>query len=140
MLPSGKCRSFKELYGTAPGLWLKDNKILVMLPGPAREMHPMFRNKSSPFTKGRIFPEIDCYLQIRTAGIGESTVAEKVEHLFEGKALLVGYCAHAGMVDVRLSSLDADILNEEDPHALADACREALGEDFVASVTAQLQM
>ena len=59
-------------------------------------------------------------------------MAEKIEHLLKGKeALLVGYCAHAGMVDVRLSSLDSDILSEQALHDLADACREALGEDFV---------
>ena len=130
----GNAEILKNPYGTAPGLWLKrDNKILVMLPGPAREMHPMFEEQVVPrLQEEGIFPEIDCYLQIRTAGIGESTVAEKVEHLFDGKdALLVGYCAHAGMVDIRLSSLDSDVLNEEALHSLADACRDALGEDFV---------
>jgi len=130
----GNAEILKNPYGTAPGLWLKkDNKILVMLPGPAREMHPMFEEQVVPrLQKEGIFPEIDCYLQIRTAGIGESTVAEKVEHLFKGKdALIVGYCAHAGMVDIRLSSLDSDVLNDEGLHSLADACRDALGEDFV---------
>ena len=104
-----------------------------MLPGPAREMHPMFEQIVVPrLQKEGIFPEIDCYLQIRTAGIGESALAEKIEHLFEGKeALVVGYCAHAGMVDVRLSSLDGEILTEEALQNLADACRDAIGEDFV---------
>ena len=130
----GNSEILKNPYGTAPGLWLKkDNKILVMLPGPAREMHPMFEEQVIPrLQKEGIFPEIDCYIQIRTAGLGESTVAEKVEHLFEGKdKLLVGYCAHAGMVDIRLSSLDSDILDEQALNNLADACRDALGEDFV---------
>ena len=105
-----------------------------MLPGPAREMHPMFEKTVVPRlqTQG-IFPEIDCYLQVRTAGIGESALAEKIEHLFKGKeALVVGYCAHAGMVDVRLSSLDGEVLTEEALHHLADACRDAIGEDFGA--------
>ena len=54
-------------YGTAPGLYLKkDNKILVMLPGPAREMHPMFTDQVVPrLQKEGVFPEIDCYLQLR---------------------------------------------------------------------------
>ena len=74
-----------------------------MLPGPSREMHPMFEEVIVPrLQKEGIFPEIDCYLQIRTAGIGESALAEKIEHLLDGKeALVVGYCAHAGMVGVR---------------------------------------
>ncbi|MEC9123004.1 MAG: nicotinamide-nucleotide amidohydrolase family protein, partial [Verrucomicrobiota bacterium] len=101
--------------------------------GPSREMHPMFEEVIVPrLQKEGIFPEIDCYLQIRTAGIGESALAEKIEHLLDGKeALVVGYCAHAGMVDVRLSSLDGDVLTEQGLHDLADACREAIGEDFV---------
>lgn len=121
-------------YGTAPGLVLKkDGKILVMLPGPAREMHPMFEQTVVPLLqKEGLFPEIDCYLQIRTAGIGESALAEKIEHLFQDKeALVVGYCAHAGMVDVRLSSLDGEILTEQALQQLADDCRKSIGEDFV---------
>ncbi len=121
-------------FGTAPGLLLqKEGKILVMLPGPAREMHPMFEQIVVPrLQKEGLFPEIDCYLQIRTAGIGESALAEKTDHLFQDmEALVVGYCAHAGMVDLRLSSLDGEVLTEQDLQELADACRQAIGEDFV---------
>ena len=83
----GNAEIINNPYGTAPGLWLKkDNKILIMLPGPAREMHPMFQEQIIPrLQKEGCFPEIDCYLQIRTAGIGESSVAEKVEHLLREK-------------------------------------------------------
>ena len=121
-------------YGTAPGIFLeKDGKILVMLPGPARELHPMFEEQVVPrLQKAGVFPEVDCYLQLRTAGIGESALAEKVGHLLEGrKGLIVGYCAHAGMVDLRLSSLDGDVLSQEQLAHIGDACREAIGEDFV---------
>ena len=43
----------------------------------------------------------------------------------------MGYCAHAGMVDIRLSSLDSDVLSEKDLHDIGDQCREIIGEDFV---------
>ena len=121
-------------YGTAPGLYLKkDNKILVMLPGPPREMHPMFTEHVIPkLQEEGVFPEIDCYLQIRTAGIGESALAEKVHPILSKKdGLIVGYCAHAGMVDLRLSSLDASAISEDELNAIGDSCRKALGEDFV---------
>ena len=121
-------------YGTAPGLYLKkDNKILVMLPGPPREMHPMFTEHVIPkLQEEGVFPEIDCYLQIRTAGIGESALAEKVHPSLSKKdGLIVGYCAHAGMVDLRLSSLDASAISEDELNAIGDSCRKALGEDFV---------
>jgi len=121
-------------YGTAPGLYLKkDGKILVMLPGPAREMHPMFTDQVIPRLQLEgIFPEIDCYLQLRTAGIGESALAEKVEPILAGiDGLVVGYCAHAGMVDLRLSSHDANTLSEEKLNEIGEVCRKELGEDFV---------
>ena len=124
----------KNPYGTAPGLFLnKNGKILVMLPGPAREMHPMFEQQVIPrLQSAGVLPEIDCYLQIRTAGIGESALAEKVDPILEGKpGLVVGYCAHAGMVDLRLSSLDSELLNEEALNEIGDQCREIIGEDFV---------
>ena len=121
-------------YGSAPGLFLKkEGKILVMLPGPAREMHPMFEQQVVPrLQKEGVFPEIDCYLQLRTAGIGESSLAEIVDPVLSNiDGLIVGYCAHAGMVDLRLSSLDSDILSEEKLQQLGNQCRELLGEDFV---------
>ena len=121
-------------YGTAPGLYLKkDGKILVMLPGPAREMHPMFTDQVIPrLQQEGIFPEIDCYLQLRTAGIGESALAEKVEPILAGiDGLVVGYCAHAGIVDLRLSSHDANTLSEEKLNEIGEVCRKELGEDFV---------
>ena len=121
-------------YGTAPGLYLKkDGKILVMLPGPAREMHPMFTDQVIPrLQQEGIFPEIDCYLQLRTAGIGESALAEKVEPILAGiDGLVVGYCAHAGMVDLRLSSHDSNTLSEEKLNEIGEVCRKELGEDFV---------
>ena len=121
-------------YGTAPGLYIKkDGKILVMLPGPAREMHPMFTDQVIPrLQQEGIFPELDCYLQLRTAGIGESALAEKVEPILAGiDGLVVGYCAHAGMVDLRLSSHDANTLSEEKLNEIGEVCRKELGEDFV---------
>ncbi|MEL0099199.1 MAG: damage-inducible protein CinA, partial [Opitutae bacterium] len=68
----------------------------------------------------------------RTAGIGESALAEKISPILADKpGLVVGYCAHAGLVDLRLSSLDSDLLNEEQLNHLGDQCRECIGEDFV---------
>ena len=75
--------------------------------------------------KENIFPEIDCYLQLRTAGIGESALAEKIQPILNGiDGLIIGYCAHAGMVDLRLSSLDANTLSEEKLNEIGDTCRK----------------
>ncbi|MCX7884627.1 MAG: competence/damage-inducible protein A [Caloramator sp.] len=69
--------------GTAPGCIIDENgKMLIMLPGPPFEMIPMFEDYVVPFIKkytdGIIVSKV-----IRTFGIGESLMAEKVSDLIE---------------------------------------------------------
>lgn len=69
--------------GTAPGAILqKDDKTIIVLPGPPKEMKPMFINYVKPFLSSDdndvIVSEI-----IRVLGIGESTAAEKLKDLVE---------------------------------------------------------
>lgn len=81
---------------------------LIMLPGPPRELRPMFDAQVVPLLK-RVLPlggEFICRT-IRTTGIGESLVQEKINAPLAplvAKGLDVGYCAHVGQVDVRLSA------------------------------------
>src|SRR3954467_5153761 len=60
--------------GTAPGLWVEqDGKVLVMLPGPPNELRPMFTDQVVPRLAARgLLAEGEAYIQIRTAGVGES--------------------------------------------------------------------
>ncbi|PNZ69904.1 CinA family nicotinamide mononucleotide deamidase-related protein [Staphylococcus croceilyticus] len=63
----------KNNYGMAPGMLVeKDDKKVVLLPGPPREMQPMAKNELLPYLMDDdkvIFSE-----QLRFAGIGESKV------------------------------------------------------------------
>ncbi len=64
--------------GTAPGCIVEENnKILVMMPGPPKEMIPMFENSVAPylqkFSDGVLVSKV-----IRVVGLGESAMAEKV--------------------------------------------------------------
>jgi nicotinamide-nucleotide amidase len=120
--------------GTAPGQWLAvDGKLLIMLPGPAYELRPMFLNYVLPrlIAEGWASPAAP-YVQLRTMGIGESQVGTLLEPLFEPyyPRLHVGYCAHRGMVDVRLSADPAE-LDKETLQRVVDAARAALGQGFV---------
>lgn len=68
-------------WGTAPGIILEENnKVLILLPGPPREMIPMFENYVVPyltsFSSGVIYSRI-----LRVCGIGESFMEEKVKDL-----------------------------------------------------------
>jgi nicotinamide-nucleotide amidase len=96
-------------HGSAPGLYLpkdgsKRRPHLFLLPGPPRELHPMFRTSVLPTLRGLVPPENALERRvIRIVGIGESLVEEAVgEQLVRLSGLELGYCAHAGAVDVRL--------------------------------------
>jgi nicotinamide-nucleotide amidase len=84
---------------------------LVMLPGPPRELCPMFDNLVVPLLR-REFP-LDAPLvcrTLRTSGIAESLVQEKIASplgVFVAAGLEIGYCARSGQVDVRLSARGA---------------------------------
>lgn len=120
-------------YGTAPGIFIqKDNKLLFMLPGPTGELHPMFANEVMPrICAAGLCSGEDSYIQLRTSGIGESALAEKIQPVLgRFPSITVSYCAHQGIVDVRLapSRFPVDL---QGVRACADACRRMLGDDFV---------
>lgn len=110
--------------GTAPGLAMKVEAIpsrstfnsqlstspkwLVMLPGPPRELRPMFNDAVVSLLQ-RELPlarEFVCRT-LRTVGIGESQAADRIGKLLQpllAQGLELGYCAHIGAVDVRFAA------------------------------------
>jgi len=120
--------------GTAPGLWVEqDGRVLVMLPGPPNELHPLFTEQVLPrLAQLGLIREGEAYVQLRTAGVGESALETKLQPLFDrrGDALSVAYCAHPWRVDVRLSS-PSERLSMIELQSIADECAALLGEDFV---------
>ncbi|MFU8847570.1 MAG: competence/damage-inducible protein A [Opitutales bacterium] len=119
--------------GTAPGLLLRrDGKLLIMLPGPTHELRPMFERQVLPILqKSGVLSEEEAYLQLRTCGVGESAVEERLQPVFAQHAgLTVAYCVHYGIVDVRLSSRDGS-LPISAIKEIGQQARELLGEDFV---------
>ncbi len=120
--------------GTAPGLWAEqDGKVLVMLPGPPNELQPMFVDQVVPRLAARgLLLEREAYVQLRTAGVGESALETKLQPIFDrvGPALSVAFCAHQGAVDCRVSS-PSGALATSDLERIAAECVALLGDDFV---------
>lgn len=119
--------------GTAPGLWVEqDGKVLIMLPGPPNEMRPMFTEQVVPrLMKLGLLAEGEAYIQIRTAGVGESALETKFQPLFDRlPGLGIAFCAHLGQVDCRISSPDGQYVMDT-LRSLADDCAALLGDDFV---------
>src|SRR5262249_24710722 len=93
-------------FGTAPGLYIPavdSMPHLFLLPGPPRELAPMFSTHAVPILRGLVPPN-DLYAHIfRTTGIGESQVEKAVgEKLLAIPGLELGYCARMGEVDLRV--------------------------------------
>ena len=124
--------------GTAPGLAIKvengrwkienggmqrsqssildppSSQWLIMLPGPPRELHPMFKDAVVPLLQRELPPQIFVCRTIRTAGIGESALAEQIEAPLQplvAAGLELGYCARPGQVDVRLAARTSNAEN-----------------------------
>lgn len=68
-------------FGTAPGVAIeKDGKVLVMLPGPPREMKPMLDNQVLPFLS-KYTDHVLVSSNVNIIGMGESSVEEKLYDL-----------------------------------------------------------
>jgi nicotinamide-nucleotide amidase len=97
--------------GSAPGLYLAANAAsakksphLFLLPGPPRELQPMF--KSSVLSILREIVPLGSATDRRTyriAGLGESLVEEAIgERLHQIAGIEIGYCARPGEIDLRI--------------------------------------
>ena len=95
-----------------PPFSISSKKWLVLLPGPPRELRPMFDNLVVPLLR-REFPLDAPFVcrTLRTSGIAESLVQEKIAAplgALVAAGLEIGYCARTGQVDVRLSARGAN--------------------------------
>ena len=115
--------------GSAPGFYLKANinprissPHVFVLPGPPRELQPMFRKYVMPILRS-IVPSSAIEQRVyKIAGTGESSVEEAIsEKVLAIPGIELGYCARPGEVDVR-------IIGNPDAIQQADAViRSALG-------------
>lgn len=74
-LPEG-CIIIRNKNGTAPGCIIeKDEKVIIMLPGPPSEMKPMFDDSVMPYFAAKSEFRLDSRF-LRIFGIGESAVED----------------------------------------------------------------
>ncbi len=94
--------------GTAPGWWVDrpDGRVVVLLPGPPREMRPMWRDWVLPRLVERGLGDGRVARTLRTYGIGESHVAELLgDALLRGRNPEVATYARADWLDIRVSAV-----------------------------------
>ena len=93
--------------GTAPGWWIErpDGQVIVALPGPPRELRPMWADWVLPRLRARGLGVETATVTLRTTGIGESTIAERLGALLDlGANPTIATYARADAVDVRISA------------------------------------
>jgi len=107
-------------------------KVLIMLPGPPNELQPMFIEQVVPrLAQLGLLSAREAYVQIRTAGVGESLLETQFQAIFQRyPALSIAYCAHQGQVDCRVSSPD-QTYSMTQLQAIAQECAVLLGDNFV---------
>lgn len=97
--------------GTAPGWWVETGGrgVIVALPGPPREMRPMWEGWVLPRLDERGFRREVAHRTMRLTGIGESQVAATLgEELLRATNPVVATYARQDAVDVRVSAVAVD--------------------------------
>lgn len=94
--------------GTAPGMWLEKNgKILISLPGVPYEMKSILEESGFPKISERFGASQLFYKTILTQGIGESTIADRMqdwEDEIRARGFGLAYLPSPGQVRIRISS------------------------------------
>jgi nicotinamide-nucleotide amidase len=112
------CTYIPNLWGTAPGMWFeKDDVIYVSLPGVPYEMKSLMEFEILPRLKARFSTHIIQHKSIRTIGIGESFLAEKISAWEDAlpEHIKLAYLPHFGQVRLRLTGtgMDQELLEKQ---------------------------
>ena len=90
-------------YGSAPGWWVaKQGKILVALPGPPAEMHPMWDEQVAPRLSQLATGRITLTRTIKTMGLSEAAVDERLAAFFGQENPSLGIYAKADGIHLRM--------------------------------------
>jgi nicotinamide-nucleotide amidase len=119
MVPRG-ARVLPNDNGTAPGFYVQaDTQTkrphVFVLPGPPRELQPMFRDRLLPILRTIAPPPAFIRKSYRIASLGESLVEQRVgEKIQTIGGVELGYCARPGEVDIRVMGEPAAIAKADE--------------------------
>lgn len=127
--------------GSAPGFYLKANinpriasPHVFVLPGPPRELHPMFSKFAIPILRSILPSSTIEKRTFKLAGVGESVIEEAIsEKVLAIQGIELGYCARPGEVDVRIIG-EASAIEQAD-----GIIRSALGPSIFSTADQSLE-
>jgi len=109
LIPQG-AKALSNLWGVAPGIFLQDKEtVFFALPGVPVEMKWMLENEVLPILRAKKPKHFILHRKLKTTGISESALYEKIEKLIDPKreikvAFLPGYLG----VNIRLTMESRD--------------------------------
>jgi nicotinamide-nucleotide amidase len=105
------CEKISNVMGTAPGMWFERNgKVFVSMPGVPHEMKRMMTDLVVPKLQQTFKTPVIHHQLIRTSGIGESFLAEKISSWEKGlpSHIKLAYLPGLSEVKLRLTALGED--------------------------------
>lgn len=114
--------------GTAPGCIMEaDGKAAILLPGPPRELFPMFRDYAMPYLLQRSGHRLYSR-EVRIFGVGESDVAYRLDTLFKSQTNpTIAPYAKTGEVTLRVTTRCA---NDAEGEALVSPVLKAITDEL----------
>jgi len=114
-------------HGTAPGLWLEHGQqLLVLLPGPPRELEPMFTQEVAPRLAEYAGSEPIISRVLRVAGLGESTMEDVIADIVTTQTNpTIAPLAHYTEVHLRLTAKSG---SREEAEKMLDGLEERIRE------------
>ncbi|MDK9709557.1 competence/damage-inducible protein A [Acidaminobacter sp.] len=126
--------------GTATGFILeKDGKIAILLPGPPRELRPMFEKQVIPWLRQRV-SQVLTSRYFKIFGLGESATEDRLSDLFAAQInpTLATY-AKTGEVLLRVTASGAsDSENQKLLEPMVEEIRSRIGDHIYAERDAEL--
>jgi nicotinamide-nucleotide amidase len=121
----------RNRWGTAPGLWLEGSPgLVIMLPGVPLEMRRLLEHEVTPRLTARATGSVIRSLVVRTTGVPESSLAERMGEIEREVApLTLAYLPGLEGVDLRLSAWNLAAHDADRRlRSAADLLRERAGE------------
>ncbi|AYC29304.1 competence/damage-inducible protein A [Paenisporosarcina cavernae] len=94
-------------HGMAPGMVTEhQNRFYMLLPGPPKELEPMFQFEAKPFLMNKLFEDAAIYSHVlRFYGIGEAELEDRIHDILDAQSNpTIAPLASDGEVTIRISA------------------------------------
>jgi len=130
LIPSAE--AIGNIHGTAPGWWVeKDKRILIAMPGPPREMQHMWLQEVLPRLRRSATGATIISRTIKTFGLGEAAVGERVAALLAAANPTLGIYAKADGIHLRLTAKAQSRQQAEEMLARGEASVSSIMAEYI---------